>query len=104
MACLALAVAFSVIPVSHAAPTTDERLAALEAYINNTDPGKSLTGVPGPGHNAWMMTSSALVLFMTLPGLALFYGGLVRMKNILPSFGGLLAIVSYSGKVLIAVF
>jgi Amt family ammonium transporter len=37
----------------------------------------------GPGHNAWMMTSSALVLFMTLPGLALFYGGLVRRKNIL---------------------
>ncbi len=66
-----------------AAPTTDERLAALEAYVNNGDPGKSLTGVPGPGHNAWMMTSTALVLFMTLPGLALFYGGLVRRKNVL---------------------
>ncbi len=51
--------------------------------MNNTDPGKSLTGVAGPGHNAWMMTSSALVLFMTLPGLALFYGGLVRKKNVL---------------------
>ena len=51
--------------------------------MNNGDPGKSLTGVPGPGHNAWMMTSSALVLFMTLPGLALFYGGLVRKKNVL---------------------
>jgi Amt family ammonium transporter len=38
---------------------------------------------PGPGHNAWMMTSTALVLFMTLPGLALFYGGLVRRKNVL---------------------
>ena len=37
----------------------------------------------GPGHNAWMMTSAALVLFMTLPGLALFYGGLVRSKNVL---------------------
>ena len=37
----------------------------------------------GPGHNAWMMTSAALVLFMTLPGLALFYGGLVRKKNVL---------------------
>ena len=47
--------------------------------MNNTDPGKSLTGVAGPGHNAWMMTSSALVLFMTLPGLALFYGGLVTI-------------------------
>jgi Amt family ammonium transporter len=40
-------------------------------------------GVAGPGHNAWMMTSAALVLFMTLPGLALFYGGLVRSKNVL---------------------
>jgi Amt family ammonium transporter len=58
------------------------RVADLEAYINNTPP-KTLTASPGPGHNAWMMTSTALVLFMTLPGLALFYGGLVRRKNIL---------------------
>lgn len=35
------------------------------------------------GNTAWMLTASALVLFMTLPGLALFYGGLVRVKNIL---------------------
>lgn len=35
------------------------------------------------GHNAWMLTSCALVLFMTVPGLAMFYGGLVRRKNIL---------------------
>src|SRR5271170_4250289 len=63
--------------------TTDERLSALEAYIHNSDPGKALTGVPGPGHNGWMMTCAALVLFMTLPGLALFYGGLVREKNVL---------------------
>ena len=35
------------------------------------------------GDTAWMMTSSALVLMMTLPGLALFYGGLVRSKNVL---------------------
>ncbi len=35
------------------------------------------------GHNAWMLTCSALVLFMTAPGLAMFYGGLVRQKNIL---------------------
>ncbi len=35
------------------------------------------------GHNAWMLTSCALVLFMTAPGLALFYGGLVRRKNVL---------------------
>lgn len=66
---------------SAAAPDLAARVADLEAYINNTAP-KSLTA-PGPGHNAWMMTSAALVLFMTLPGLALFYGGLVRRKNIL---------------------
>ena len=35
------------------------------------------------GHNAWMLTASALVLFMTVPGLAMFYGGLVRKKNVL---------------------
>jgi len=69
--------------LAQAAPTTEQRLAALEAYIANRDPGVSLAGLPGPGHNAWMMTSAALVLFMTLPGLALFYGGLVRRKNVL---------------------
>jgi Amt family ammonium transporter len=36
-----------------------------------------------PADTAWMLTSSVLVLFMTLPGLALFYAGLVRMKNVL---------------------
>lgn len=35
------------------------------------------------GHNAWMLICSALVLFMTAPGLAMFYGGLVRRKNVL---------------------
>ena len=35
------------------------------------------------GDTAWMLTSTALVLMMTLPGLALFYGGLVRSKNVL---------------------
>lgn len=34
-------------------------------------------------NTAWILTSTALVLLMTLPGLALFYGGLVRRKNIL---------------------
>ncbi|HYW79930.1 MAG TPA: ammonium transporter, partial [Thermoguttaceae bacterium] len=40
-------------------------------------------GTIDTGDNAWMLTSCALVLFMTAPGLALFYGGLVRKKNIL---------------------
>jgi Amt family ammonium transporter len=65
-----------------------ERLDDIEAYINNGPRISSTNGTckiagPGPGHNGWMMTSSALVLFMTLPGLALFYGGLVRRKNVL---------------------
>jgi Amt family ammonium transporter len=78
--------------------TLEQRVAGLEAYLNNTDPTATLkdkdgkipnglatvaTSNPGPGHNGWMMTSAALVLFMTLPGLFLFYGGLVRRKNIL---------------------
>jgi ammonium transporter, Amt family len=66
-----------------AAPMPDlaMRVADLEAYVTNGAP-KALSS-PGPGHNAWMMVSSALVLFMTLPGLALYYGGLVRRKNVL---------------------
>lgn len=39
--------------------------------------------VPNPGNNAWMMTATILVLLMILPGLALFYGGLTRTKNML---------------------
>ncbi|MDF1754232.1 MAG: ammonium transporter [Verrucomicrobiales bacterium] len=41
------------------------------------------TPTPDSGDTAWMLMSTALVLFMTLPGLALFYGGLVRAKNVL---------------------
>lgn len=63
-------------------PDLAARVADLEAYVTNGAP-KHLTTVPGPGHNAWLMISTALVLFMTLPGLALFYGGLVRRKNVL---------------------
>ena len=39
--------------------------------------------VPDTGDTAWVLVASALVLFMTLPGLALFYGGLVRARNLL---------------------
>jgi Amt family ammonium transporter len=78
-------------PAAPAAPSVEQRVADLEAYINNVGRGSDATDAKvtsnvagaGPGHNAWMMTSSALVLFMTLPGLALFYGGLVRRKNVL---------------------
>ena len=80
--------------VVEAAPpdaTVEQRVADLEQYFRNLGVGASgdvkwnskIASVPGPGHNGWMMTCAALVLFMTLPGLALFYGGLVRKKNVL---------------------
>jgi Amt family ammonium transporter len=88
--------------VKRAAPSLEQRVADLEAYVNNGQRGadtnnstvssklgsydeqsNTFTPSPGPGPNAWQMTSAALVLFMTLPGLALFYGGLVRRKNVL---------------------
>lgn len=88
------AVASAPLAAAVAAPpaaTTEQRLADLESYFNNVGVGgttdapwtSKVAGLPGPGHNGWMMTCAALVLFMTLPGLALFYGGLVRKKNVL---------------------
>ncbi len=74
-------------PATEAAPITlEQRVEDIEAYFNNVDRPSgdaSKIKVPGPGHNSWQMVSAALVLFMTLPGLALFYGGLVRSKNVL---------------------
>ena len=67
-------------------PTVEQRLANLEAYVTNVAPdaqGGALASTSGPGHNGWVMVCAALVLLMTLPGLALFYGGLVRRKNVL---------------------
>ena len=71
--------------------TVEQRISDLESYFGNVGVGgtadapwtSKVAGVPGPGHNGWLMTCAALVLFMTLPGLALFYGGLVRKKNVL---------------------
>ncbi|MDT8279529.1 MAG: ammonium transporter, partial [Erythrobacter sp.] len=56
-----------------AAPVAEAAAVAAEAA----------PAVPNPGNNAWMMTATILVLLMILPGLALFYGGLTRSKNML---------------------
>ncbi|HEX7898120.1 MAG TPA: ammonium transporter [Planctomycetota bacterium] len=65
----------------------EKRIADLEGVANTTAPepvaGK---GRIVAGDNAWMLVSAALVLMMTGPGLALFYGGLVRKKNVLSTF------------------
>ena len=55
-------------------PTVEEQLAELTTATDDA----ALAG-----HNAWMLTCTALVLFMTAPGLAMFYSGLVRKKNVL---------------------
>lgn len=56
--------------------TLESRLAALEAKANAAP-------LINSGDNAWLLASTALVLMMTAPGLVLFYGGLVRQKNVL---------------------
>ena len=58
-------------------------LAASAAWA---DEAAEAPKVADPGDTAWVLASSALVLMMTLPGLALFYGGLVRSKNVLNVF------------------
>jgi Amt family ammonium transporter len=60
---------------------TQARIAALEQAVKTAQAANATAQTSGD--NAWMLTSSALVLLMTGPGLALFYGGLVRKKNIL---------------------
>jgi Amt family ammonium transporter len=59
-------------------------LAAVTALVLSTvTPALAATPKFDSGDTAWMLTSSALVLMMTIPGLALFYGGMVRKKNVL---------------------
>jgi Amt family ammonium transporter len=77
---MALAVAPDIAPAP-SAPATQAQIAALQQAL---DANKAATAAAqSAGDNAWMLTSAALVLLMTGPGLALFYGGLVRKKNIL---------------------
>ena len=65
------------------APVAAQNAFLLAAVTNGDPTPTNIAPVAIAGHNAWMMVSSLLVLMMTLPGLALFYGGLVRSKNVL---------------------
>jgi Amt family ammonium transporter len=58
--------------------------AAPPACVGDPDPKKAVLAncTPNSGDTAWMLTSMALVLMMTVPGLGLFYGGMVRKKNV----------------------
>ncbi len=66
-------------PITASSPET--RLGALERQ--NADLQNAVAAAQSSGDNAWMLVSAAFVLMMSGPGLALFYGGLVRRKNIL---------------------
>lgn len=59
------------------------RLQDAEKAAAASEPIPDTSEAIDPGDTAWMITATVLVLFMTLPGLALFYGGLVRSKNVL---------------------
>jgi ammonium transporter, Amt family len=59
---------------------------ALAALLSASPAWAQPEILPDSGDTAWILTSSALVLLMTLPGLALFYGGLVRARNVLSVF------------------
>jgi Amt family ammonium transporter len=69
-------------PAAAAAPATPS--APPPACANDPDPKKAVLEkcTPNSGDTAWMLTSVALVLMMTVPGLGLFYGGMVRKKNV----------------------
>jgi ammonium transporter, Amt family len=68
-------------PLGQADAATADRLAALEK--SSAAQAAAVAAAQSAGDNAWMLVSAALVLLMSGPGLALFYGGLVRRKNIL---------------------
>ncbi len=67
--------------------------AAITALLLAVDPALAAAPVPNKGDTAFMMSSTVLVLLMTIPGLALFYGGLVRTKNMLSVLMQVFAIV-----------
>ena len=71
-------------------------IAATAAHAQGAAPA---TPVPNKGDTTWMLVSSALVLMMSIPGLALFYGGLVRTKNALSVFTQVFAIVAIVGVI-----
>jgi len=66
-----------------AAPQPAPPATAAPPAASTTEPSVIPSTQINAGDTAWMLTSTALVLMMTVPGLALFYGGMVRKKNVL---------------------
>jgi ammonium transporter, Amt family len=64
-------------------PADTAASAPVAAVAEAASPAPAAAPVPNKGDTAWMITATALVIFMAIPGLALFYGGMVRTKNML---------------------
>jgi len=98
---LFLAVALLGLPVLGYAQDAAQPDPAAAAALTNADVDAlkaSVASAHSAGDSAWMLTSAALVLLMTVPGLALFYGGMVRRKNILATMA-----YSYGAAIVVSV-
>src|ERR1700754_2137325 len=69
-------------------------VALLFAFLTPATPALAATGEINTADTAWMIVATALVLMMTIPGLALFYSGMVRKKNVLATMAQSLAAVT----------
>src|SRR5215471_4934649 len=85
--CLFMGLLVTAFPLPAQAPAASSSAAAPESNKELNEKiaqlDQRIAAAQSAGDNAWMLTSAALVLMMTGPGLALFYGGLVRRKNTL---------------------
>ncbi|MBC2670849.1 ammonium transporter [Novosphingobium piscinae] len=84
---------------TEAAAVATETAAAAATTLIKAPAAEQLAAMSNKGDTAWMLISAALVLMMSIPGLALFYGGLVRTKNMLSVCMQVFMIVSVAGLV-----
>jgi Amt family ammonium transporter len=78
---LSLVFASATLAQDKPAPTPDKPAAAAEVKKEEAKPAEAAKPKVDKGDTTWMMVATALVILMTIPGLALFYGGMVRAKN-----------------------
>ncbi len=81
-------------PVTEAAPAVVAAPAAPAPTPAPTKPFMAKQDTINSADTAWMMTSTALVLLMTLPGIALFYGGMVRKKSVINTMASVVAVAA----------
>ena len=101
MVILALGLGLCISAMAQTGPLTAPPNATQAAQVGVADVAKPPTrpalvdhNTVSAAHTGWMMTSTALVLLMTLPGIALFYAGMVRRKNVLNTMASVVAIAA----------